>query len=133
MSIGKTIKELRETKGLSQSELGKICGVSDKAVSTWENDLKVPRMGKIQQMADYFGVKKSDIIEGISQEEIERIAKQNVQQVEDLSQQMQEAITRIANEIQAYILSEEEKKLIKAYREQPEMQKVIKKILNLDD
>lgn len=63
MSIGKNIKALRESKGISQLELGQIVGVSDKAVSTWENDLKVPRMGKIQQMADYFGVKKSDIIE----------------------------------------------------------------------
>ena len=63
MSIGKNIKKLREKHNLSQEELAKIAGVSDKAVSTWENDLKTPRMGTIQKIADHFGILKSDIIE----------------------------------------------------------------------
>ncbi len=63
MSIGKNIRKLREEHGLSQEEFGKIAGVSDKAVSTWENDTKIPRMGSIQKIADYFGIKKSDLIE----------------------------------------------------------------------
>ena len=33
--FGTIIKELRERKGLSQEELGKIVGVSDKTVSSW--------------------------------------------------------------------------------------------------
>lgn len=67
MSIGYNIRKLRESKGLSQSELGEIAGVSDKAVSTWENNIKTPRMGAIQKIADYFGISKSDIIEDKSQ------------------------------------------------------------------
>ena len=63
MSIGSNIKELREKNGLSQEALGKIAGVTDKAVSTWENDLKIPRMGAIQKIADYFGITKSELIE----------------------------------------------------------------------
>ncbi|MED3650642.1 MULTISPECIES: XRE family transcriptional regulator [Heyndrickxia] len=63
MSIGKNIKRLREQHNLSQEELAEIAGVSDKAVSTWENDLKTPRMGSIQKIADHFGILKSDIIE----------------------------------------------------------------------
>lgn len=59
MSIGRNIKRLRELKQLSQEEFGKIAGVSSKAVSTWENDIKVPRMGAIQKIADYFGLKKA--------------------------------------------------------------------------
>lgn len=66
MSIGDNIKKLRESKGLSQVELGKIAGVSDKAVSTWENNIKTPRMGVIQKLSDYFGVSKSDIIEDVN-------------------------------------------------------------------
>lgn len=64
MSIGKRIKELRIGKGLSQIELGKIAGVTDKAVSTWEQDIKIPRMGAIEKIATYFGVTKSYIIDG---------------------------------------------------------------------
>lgn len=63
MSIGKNIKRLRESRGLTQAELGKIAGVTDKAVSTWENGSADPRMGAIQRMADYFGVRKCDIID----------------------------------------------------------------------
>lgn len=63
MGIGENIKRLREEYKLSQAELGRIAGVSDKAVSTWENGLKIPRMGAIQKIADHFGITKSDIIE----------------------------------------------------------------------
>ena len=63
MGISENIKILRERYGLSQKELGQIAGVSDKAVSTWEQGLKEPRMGAIQKLADYFCIRKSDIIE----------------------------------------------------------------------
>lgn len=63
MSIGKNIKLLREKYRLSQKDLALIAGVSDKAVSTWENGLKEPRMGAIQRIADHFGLKKSNLIE----------------------------------------------------------------------
>ncbi|MGE8080480.1 LexA family protein [Peribacillus loiseleuriae] len=63
MSIGKNIKKLREIHNLSQKDLAEIAGVTDKAVSTWENGIKDPRMGAIQKIADHFGILKSDIIE----------------------------------------------------------------------
>ena len=61
--IGDNIRKLREKHDMTQLELAKICGVSDKAVSTWEKNIKIPRMGTLQKMADYFGVPKSAIIE----------------------------------------------------------------------
>ena len=63
MGISENIKLLREQYGLSQKELGQIAGVSDKAVSTWKQGLKEPRMGAIQKIADHFGIQKSNIIE----------------------------------------------------------------------
>lgn len=62
MGIGERIKYLRDLHDLTQSELGKIAGVSDKAVSTWENGSAEPRMGAIQKLSDYFGVSKSWLI-----------------------------------------------------------------------
>ena len=64
MTIGDAIRNLRESHGLSQVQLGEIAGVSDKAVSTWELNLKHPRMISIEKMAKYFNISKSDIIEG---------------------------------------------------------------------
>lgn len=64
MKTSDVIKRLRETYNLTQEELGKIAGVSFQAVSLWERGERDPRMGAVQRMADYFGLKKSDIIEG---------------------------------------------------------------------
>lgn len=63
MGIAENIKKLRLQHDLSQAELGKIAGVSDKAVSTWELGLKTPRMGAVEKMASYFGVAKSAIVD----------------------------------------------------------------------
>ena len=41
--LGKTISEARKKKNLSQKELGDLLGVSNKAVSKWENGESTPR------------------------------------------------------------------------------------------
>ena len=63
MSIQKNIKALREKHNMSQQDFGKIAGVSDKAVSAWENGTRTPRMGAIEKIANHFGINKSEIIE----------------------------------------------------------------------
>lgn len=78
MSIGQNIKRLRETHGMSQMQLAEIAGVTDKAVSTWENDVKIPRMGAIQKLADYFGIAKSDIIEDTASDGVNPFLYSNV-------------------------------------------------------
>ena len=63
MAISDNIKKLRRIYDLSQKDLALIAGVTDKAVSTWEQGIKEPRMGTIQKIADHFGLQKSNIIE----------------------------------------------------------------------
>ncbi len=63
MGISENVKRLREAHHLSQEQLAEIAGVTDKAVSTWETGAYEPRMGAIQRIADYFGLKKSNLIE----------------------------------------------------------------------
>lgn len=63
MSIADNIKKLREEHKLTQEEFGKIVGVSDKAVSTWELGLKTPRMGTIQKISECFSIPKSAILD----------------------------------------------------------------------
>ena len=62
-STGRNIKRLREMHGMTQADMAKIAGVSDKAVSTWENGIKEPRMGAVERIAAHFGVKKSQIVD----------------------------------------------------------------------
>ena len=63
MSIAENIKKLRERYGLTQADLGEIAGVSDKAVSTWENGTAEPRMGAVQKIAEHFGITKGSIVD----------------------------------------------------------------------
>ena len=62
-ATGDNIRRLRESHGMTQADIARIAGVTDKAVSTWELGTKEPRMGALQKIADYVGVKKSDIVD----------------------------------------------------------------------
>lgn len=50
------IKQLRNSKKLTQDELGALCGFSGKAVGTWERGEREPSFEALQKMADYFEV-----------------------------------------------------------------------------
>lgn len=47
----------------TQSDLVNDLGFNKSTVSTWCSGTKMPRMNKIQILADYFGINKSDLIE----------------------------------------------------------------------
>ncbi len=55
-SFGDTIYRFRTARHMSQSELGKLLGVSDKAVSSWENSVAKPRANLLPQLAKVLGV-----------------------------------------------------------------------------
>lgn len=50
------LKELREDAGLSLKQLGKSIGVSDVAISRWENKVRVPNIDSLILLALYFKV-----------------------------------------------------------------------------
>lgn len=55
-TFGKRIKSLRQKKGLTQVELGKILNVTDLAVTKWESDASLPNTITLIKIADYFNV-----------------------------------------------------------------------------
>lgn len=61
--FSKNLRRLMEQKGVSRQDLSKILGVSYFTISDWVNGKKYPRMDKVEMLADYFGVLKSDLIE----------------------------------------------------------------------
>lgn len=54
MKIGEKIKELRIEKELSQAELGKVIGVSQKAVDYWERNINEPKIGYVMNLINFF-------------------------------------------------------------------------------
>ena len=47
----------------SQVEVAKAIGVSQQTFNTWCRGVALPRMGKIQLLADYFNINMSELIE----------------------------------------------------------------------
>lgn len=61
---GNLIKEARIKKNYTQSELGDLLGVSNKAVSRWENGDSFPDVGVLENLAAVLDLRIQDIITG---------------------------------------------------------------------
>ncbi len=61
-TFGFFLRDLREQNGLSQSQLGRLAGVSDKAVSKWENDTARPQSRLLYRLASVLGVTVDELL-----------------------------------------------------------------------
>ncbi len=61
-SIGKTIKDLRKSRGLTQEELAEKIGVTAQAISKWENESGMPDLSQIVPLAHVFGVSTDTLL-----------------------------------------------------------------------
>ena len=61
-SFGNFISALRERRGLSQYQLGALVGVSDKAVSKWENGVSKPRIGMIRKLSEVLDISVDELL-----------------------------------------------------------------------
>lgn len=110
MTVGERIKKIREEKNISQTELAKETNISKQNLYKYENNIiaNIPS-DKIEDIANYLEISPSYLM-GWTQGE-----------------------TTLKYESDSLILSECEKKIITAYRNMPEMQSVIKKLLDIND
>lgn len=53
-NLGEKIKNIRIANNLKQSELAKMLFVSEKTISSWENNRTVPDLNMIYKISDYF-------------------------------------------------------------------------------
>jgi repressor LexA len=63
MAIPENLRRFRLMFGLTQRELGAIAGVTLSAVSNWEHGESEPKMGRIQKIADHYGLPKSVLLD----------------------------------------------------------------------
>lgn len=61
--FAKKLKHYMALKGKTQKDLIEDLGFKSPTVSDWCNGKKLPRMDKLEILADYFGVNKSDLYE----------------------------------------------------------------------
>ena len=61
--LSKNLKYYIERSGKDRRELAETWGFPYSTVTEWINGKKYPRIDRIEIMADYFGIQKSDLIE----------------------------------------------------------------------
>ena len=52
MPTGTKIKEIRKQKGLTQKQLGDLCGIADSNIRKYENGKQNPKIETLQKIAD---------------------------------------------------------------------------------
>jgi len=67
LSISENIRKYRRQRGITQEQLAEVLGVTVGAVSKWENELSVPDILLIMELADFFEV-STDILLGFDVE-----------------------------------------------------------------
>jgi len=63
MIFARNLNYYLDKSGRKQTDIADYLGVSKSTVSDWCKGNMVPRMGKIEKLANYFGILKSDLIE----------------------------------------------------------------------
>jgi len=61
--FSKNLNLLLSQRGKTQKEVADAISVSPQTFNTWCQGIALPRMGKVQRLADYFNIEKADLIE----------------------------------------------------------------------
>lgn len=59
---GKLLKEERQARNLSQTDLAKNIGITQQAISYYENDINEPTIGICEKIADFYGITIDELI-----------------------------------------------------------------------
>lgn len=62
------LKRLLAESGKTQAEMARAINISTGTACDWVKGRAYPRMDKVQLLADYFGVQKSDLVEEFNDE-----------------------------------------------------------------
>ncbi|MBQ9007898.1 MAG: helix-turn-helix domain-containing protein [Clostridia bacterium] len=73
-AFGNMIAALRYKQGFSQFQLGKLVGVSDKAVSKWENGSSKPKMETCHKLARVLGITLDELLSPSDSPDIKSIS-----------------------------------------------------------
>lgn len=71
-TFARNLRRYMEVNGKSRRDLCQALGFNYYTVTDWVNAKKYPRMDKVEMLANYFGIQKSDLIEEPITEEKEK-------------------------------------------------------------
>lgn len=62
LTIGQAMKRTRKSKGISGRKLSEMTGYHATIISRWENDIQMPNLGSVIDVADALGVSIDELI-----------------------------------------------------------------------
>ncbi len=103
MTIGATIRQLRQEQDVTQEQLAETLGITSRAVSQWECDRTAPDISQLPALANFFDV-TTDHLLGVDikrkEEEVGKIIKQ-VQKFQELGDQ-QSTVNYLREQLKIY-------------------------------
>ena len=96
--FAKNLKKYMQLNGKTRNEVCHALGLKYTTCADWVNGKKYPRMDKIEMLANYFGIKKSDLIEDNDSFLIELVEDSNKDE-RLIAYERNIAITNLINEI----------------------------------
>jgi transcriptional regulator with XRE-family HTH domain len=66
--LAKNLAYYLERSGKDQKEVAEVLGVAPSTFNEWMKAKKYPRIDKIEMLANYFGILKSDLIEEVRED-----------------------------------------------------------------
>ena len=87
IKIGKFIATLRKEQNMTQVELASKLGVTDRAVSKWENGRGLPDLSLVVSLAEVLGVTINELLSGerIEEEQYQEKLEENIVQTIEYS------------------------------------------------
>lgn len=128
--IAENITHFRKQRGITQKELAKEVGISASTMTDYMKLRSAPSFGVIQKLADYFGVRKSDIDTTFKEESTDSLP----DTPDFLTQQITDNVVQLSVENKKIVLRTSED-LLKEQKneEETKINEVSENIIRLDD
>ncbi|MEZ7600596.1 helix-turn-helix domain-containing protein [Streptococcus sp. 27098_8_69] len=127
--IAENITHFRKQRGITQKELAKEVGITASTMTDYMKLRSAPSFGVIQKLADYFGVKKSDIDTTFKEESTNSLP----DAPDSLTQQITDKVVQLTTPNKKIVLRTSEELLESQNEEETKINEVSENIIDLDD
>ena len=92
-TLGKRLKELRQSNGYSQADIAEHLNISRQSISRWENDLSYPDIDNLKLLSEYYELSIDELLKETKQlqheinEKTEQI-NENIKKIEDKQEKL---------------------------------------------
>ena len=93
--VGSFLKELRKERNLTQEQFAEQLGVSGRSVSRWETGINMPAISLLVEIAEFYDVSISEIIDGERKsEKMNEEVKETVLKLSDYTETINKTIRK---------------------------------------